>query len=55
MSSKDQDINLFTYAGIIKFGKDNSKIKLNKKELIIFVLVFAAIFAILDFIFGTFF
>lgn len=55
MSQKEDNINIFSYAGIIKFGKENSKIKLNKKQLILLIISFAIIVALLDYIFGIYF
>jgi preprotein translocase subunit Sec61beta len=34
---------LFAYLGLYKFGKEKSKIKLNRNKIIILVIVFAAL------------
>ncbi|MGC9132828.1 MAG: hypothetical protein ACP5GJ_00245 [Nanopusillaceae archaeon] len=44
----DQQAPLFTYLGLYKFGKEKSKIKLNKRNLILFVIIFAAIIYLIN-------
>ena len=39
----EQQTPLFAYLGLYKFGKEKSKIKLNKRNLIIMVIIFAAL------------
>ncbi|BFI73301.1 hypothetical protein YN1_2880 [Nanoarchaeota archaeon] len=39
----EQQTPLFTYLGLYKFGKEKSKIKLNRRNLIIMVIIFAAL------------
>ncbi|EOD42496.1 Uncharacterized protein Nst1_225 [Candidatus Nanobsidianus stetteri] len=34
---------IFTYLGLYKFGKEKSKIKLNRNKIIIFIIIFAAL------------
>jgi preprotein translocase subunit Sec61beta len=34
---------LFAYIGLYKFGKEKSKIKLNRNRIIIFIIIFAAL------------
>jgi len=34
---------IFTYLGLYKFGKEKSKIRLNRNKIIIFIIVFAAL------------
>ncbi|MDT7890595.1 MAG: hypothetical protein RQ869_00810 [Candidatus Nanopusillus sp.] len=34
---------LFAYLGLYKFGKEKSKIKLNRNKIIILIIVFAAL------------
>ncbi|BBL45878.1 hypothetical protein MJ1_0738 [Nanobdella aerobiophila] len=46
----NEETPLFTYLGLYKFGKEKSKIKLNREKLIIFVIIIAALVYSLNFL-----
>ena len=51
----EQQAPLFTYLGLYKFGKEKSKIKLNRRNLILLVIIFAAIVYIISFLYSCLF